>query len=153
MIAMVFAVMSFQQTETKKVLILQAICNSLFMVHYVLLGAFTGAVMNIVSALRSVVFSNKDKKWASSPVWVYIFIAASIALGIATWDNAFSICPTLALIVNTIALNMKSTKLMRRFILPSDALWLTYNIYSVSIAGILTELFVITSIIFLVSSS
>ena len=47
---------------------------ALFIIHYILLGAYTGAALNLIGMLRSIVFINNDEKWAKSPVWLGVFV-------------------------------------------------------------------------------
>lgn len=43
--------------------------------QFALCGAYTGAALNIVMALREIVFLNKTKcKWAKNKIWLYVFI-------------------------------------------------------------------------------
>ena len=61
----------FQQNKRSRIIGLQILSTSLFAVHYILLGAFTGAALNLIAVTRSIVFYNNDKKWAKSPAWLW----------------------------------------------------------------------------------
>ena len=65
-IGMAMLFISFQQKENKKIYFWQIIGVSLFTVHFAMLGAYTGALLNILGVLRAVVFYNSEKKWAQS---------------------------------------------------------------------------------------
>ena len=51
--AMCFSIISFQMSTEKKIIVVQTITAALFMLHFAMLGAFTGAVMNATSIVHS----------------------------------------------------------------------------------------------------
>lgn len=146
-IAMAIIVVSYQQKTHKNILIFQMASGLLFTVHYILLGAYTGAIMNLLGAFRSLVYANRSKKWASSVIWPILFSIAFLISGILTWDNVFSIFPLIAMLMSSVVLWIEQPKINRMLSLPTSTCWLIYNIKTVSIAGIVTEIFVLTSII------
>ena len=68
--------LSFQQKKRKGIIGVQIGAAVLFIIHYILLGAYTGAALNFISLLRSFVFINNDKKWAGNDS-DYTFITGS----------------------------------------------------------------------------
>lgn len=144
---MAIIVVSYQQKTHKNILIFQMASGLLFTVHYILLGAYTGAIMNLLGSFRSLVYANRSKKWASSVIWPILFSIAFLISGILTWDNVFSIFPLIAMLMSSVVLWIEQPKINRMLSLPTSTCWLIYNIKTVSIAGIVTEIFVLTSII------
>ncbi len=140
-------VISYQQKSHKNILVFQMVSGLLFTVHYLLLGAYTGAIMNLLGAFRSLVYSNRGKKWASSLVWPTVFSIGFLISGIMTWDNAFSVFPLIAMLMSSLVLWMEQPKINRIFSLPTSTCWLVYNIKTLSYPGIITEIFVLSSII------
>ena len=69
--------LSFQQKKRKGIIGVQIGAAVLFIIHYILLGAYTGAALNFIGLLRSIVFINNDKKWAKSPVWLGVSVVIS----------------------------------------------------------------------------
>lgn len=146
-IAMAIIVASYQQKSHKKILTFQMVSGLLFTVHYLLLGAYTGAVMNLLGAFRSLVYSNRSKKWASSVVWPIGFSIAFLVSGILTWDNVFSVFPLIGMLMSSVVLWIEQPKINRILSIPTSSCWLIYNIKTVSYPGIITEIFVLSSII------
>lgn len=146
-VGLTFAVISFQKNSNKGILFFQVLAELTFFVHFTLLGAYTGAYMNLIGAVRNLVFYNREKRWAQSKNWVFVFIAVYVIIGILTWKNEFSILPIIAMTLSSIALWIKNPKFTRLIVLPSSPCWLIYNIESSSIAGVLTESFVLSSLI------
>lgn len=146
-IAFCLAIWSFQQNEHKKIVFLQLLANLCFTVHFYLIGAHTGALLNLIGFARSIVFVCKDKKWASSNLWLVFFSLLCVAAGIYTWQGLLSVLPMLAMILTTIAFGINNPKLTRLFSFPSSPLWLIYNFFNQSYGGMLTECFNMGSIL------
>ena len=119
----------------------------LFIIQLLLVGAITGGVLDIISLIRTLIFANNHKKWASSPIWLGVFIVAMIGVGGLTWQNAWSILPIIGSILSTVAQWMKETKRIRMISLLVGPCWLVYNLIHGAYSGALNEVFAITSII------
>ena len=139
--------LSFQQNKRKRIIAIQIGAAVLFIIHYILLGAYSGAALNFISLLRSFVFINNDKKWAKSPVWLGVFIVVSAVAGILTWEDWYSFLPPMAMILTTISYWMKNETKIRLITFPSSPCWLVFNIITGSVAGIVTECIVMSSLI------
>lgn len=147
-VAMGIIVISYQQKTHKNILVFQMVSGLLFTAHYVLIGAYTGAIMNLVGAFRSLVYSNRgSKKWATPLIWPILFSVAFLISGILTWENSFSVFPLIAMITSSVVLWIEKPKVNRMLSLPTSTCWLIYNIKTQSIPGIATEIFVLASII------
>lgn len=145
-LGMLLAFISFQQNDNKQILKFQTFAALTFMVHFFMLGALTGAVMNILGATRNIIFYHRDKAWANKKLWLYLFVCLFAISGVLTWNNVYSILPVFGMMIATVGLWVKNPKLTRLFIFPSSPCWLIYNVISGSVAGVLTESFVLTSL-------
>ncbi len=146
-IALVLAVISFQQKTHKYILVFQLAANVAFVLHFGLLGAYTGALLNAVALIRAIVFVNKGKLWADKKIWLFFFCALSVAVGVITWESALSILPILGMICTTVAFWIKTPKFVRLCAFPSSPLWLVYNLINQAWGGVLTEIINMTSIV------
>lgn len=148
-----FNFFSFQQNKRKRIIGFQIVAALLFIAHYLLLGflkspdAFTGAALNFIGLTRSIVFINSDKKWAKSPFWLVFYIIVSAIAGILTWESWYSFLPPMAMILTTISYWMKNETKIRLITFPSSPCWLIFNIITHSVAGVVTECIVMTSLI------
>lgn len=145
-VGMLFAFISFQRNNNKGILFFQIMATTAFIFHFLLLGAYTGAMMNLLGALRNIVFFYKEKKWASKRYWLYLFNVLYIVCGIMTWKGLYSLLPMVAMVVSTIGLWLNNPRHTRFLVFPSSPCWLVYNIITNSIAGIFTEIFVLCSL-------
>ena len=145
--------LSFQQNKRNRIIGIQIGAAILFIIHYILLGingdgeAFSGAALNFIGLLRSIVFINNHKKWAKSPIWLAVFVTISVIAAIITWEDWYSILPSAAMVLTTVSYWMKSETKIRLITFPSSPCWLVYNIIVGSVAGIITECVVMTSLI------
>lgn len=147
-IGLIFVVISFQGRTRNKILKNQAISAVFYMLHFYLLGAFTGAGINTVIAIRNFVFEKKDKKtWASSQWWIYVFILFGGIFSYLSWQGWTSLLPFTGMVVGTFARWQDKPILIRVLSLIGSSLWLVYGILVVSYPGIVTEVIVITSIV------
>ena len=141
------SLLSFQQKKRQHVMILQMAASALFCTQLFLCGAITGGFLDSISFIRTVVFANNTKKWASSPIWLFVFIAAMIVTGIVTWQNAWSILAIIGSILSTIALWMKKSSQIRLISLFVGPCWLVYDTVLGAYSGALNELLAMGSIV------
>ena len=147
LIGIICSLLSFQQKERKNVMLLQTTASGAFCVQLFMVGAITGGCLDSISFFRSLVFSQRHKKWASSPIWLCIFIAAMTAVGIMTWQDTSSILPIIGSLLSTLALWMKKPKHIRIISLFVGPCWLIYNLIHGAYTGALNEVLAMASII------
>lgn len=141
------SLLSFQMKKRGQILGFQMTASLLFSSQLFLLGAVTGGCMDLISFIRTLIFSNNNKKWASSPLWLVGFCLIMVVTGIITWTNWWDILPILGSILSTIALWMKSEKKIRLISLSVGPCWLIYNLVKGAWSGALNEVLAMTSII------
>ena len=59
--AMLFNILSYQRKQQKHVIAMQLCGGALFSLNFLLLGAYVGGLMNILAAIRAVVFLFREK--------------------------------------------------------------------------------------------
>ena len=146
-VALVFAMLSYQMKTQKGIVLIQIVSCTFFAVHFLMLKAYTGALLNLIAAVRSVVFANKDKKWGKSNWWIVLFSVISVVAIAFTWEGYLSLLPMAGMVLTSIAWGIEKASLVRLISFPSSPLWIIYNLKSRSTAGVLTEVFVMISII------
>lgn len=156
-VGMICNIIVFQQKTHKKVLIWQFFAALTFCLNYLLLGAVVGGMLNLIGALRSVVFYFKEKTHADSVAWLVLFIvafASSYPLTFLVFDTECTLksfiieaLPIIAMIIATVSLRLGSARAVRFLGLFSSPLWLIYNCFSGSIGAIASEILNLISII------
>lgn len=147
-ISFLFIVLSFQNNKRSLILLFLIIAQTSFVIHFVLLGAWTAVAMNAISAVRTYVFHQKDKKdWAKKRIWFYLFFALFWVTGFLVWEGPYSLFPILAMSAETIGLWMEKARYIRLLSLIPRPLWFIYSFIVGSYAGMVTETFVFCSIL------
>jgi hypothetical protein len=134
----------FQSNKRSTMLQLVAAAALLYAIQFCLLGAFTGAAMNILGAARSYTFykikPNKHHRWV-----LMAFISLAVFGAVVTWQGTISLLPMLGSICGGIAIWHKKPKQIRRWSLIAPPLWFIYNAYSGSYAGMFIEVIMLSS--------
>lgn len=147
LLAFACGIACFQSNDRKQILIWQLSGCVLWTAHFLILGAFSGAVLNAIAGLRAVVYINRGKRWADSIVWLFVFIGVAVVSTLLTWEGWFSLLPMTGIVVGTVAMRMKEPRMMRLLSLPSSPLWMVYEFITGSYAGLIGETFGMISII------
>ena len=139
-------IFSFQQKKSKNFFLFQTLGSGLFLINYLMLGAYTGALISIMSVTRSalVPFVNRKSSYFIFPLLLIIplIISFYIYTGIET------ILMMIAYLVFTIAMFTKNSKIIRitQFVCASP-FQLIHNAMVSSVGGIICEAFNMISII------
>ena len=146
-VAMAIFVFSFQQKTRKGILMLQMISEAFWVLHYGMIGAYTGMALNMLGVIRCYVYASREtKKWADKDFIPVIFFLLSIATGVITWGGPASLLPMSAVCITSFVLWSNKPNIIRYFSYPGCACWLVFNFISGSYAGVLTEMFNLGSI-------
>ncbi len=139
------SILLYQQKKREKLLAHKLILDSIWVVHYCLIGAYSGAAVAAIAALRGIVFIKRDPKKAGGIIWLPIFIAVAIISTALTWKDVFSLFTLAASCIAVVSFFIGNPRLSRILALPVAACMLTYDVASGSIMGIVNESFIITS--------
>ena len=120
----------------------------LYVAQYILLGAFEGALLDIVAFLVSLACSKSDSKFvkkhfAATVIAANIFI---VSVGMLTYKNIFSLLPILGVIFETLALWLKKERNIRIVSLLGAPFWLVYNMLSAAYGSALGNVITLVSI-------
>jgi hypothetical protein len=154
---MTMNVLSFQRKQARGIITFQLFGGAFFCVSYFLLGGISGALLNMAAVIRAIIFINKEKLHAERLPWTIGFACLyllSYVLSFTVFGTEpnprnliVEILPVIAMILVTISFGMKNVSAIRRLTLISSPLWLTYNIFTMSIGGIICEILALCSII------
>lgn len=143
-IALIFIVLSYQNTKKEKFLLIQIFANIFFGLQYFTLKAFSALCSSIVSLIRTIVFFKYEKQNKKAPFLILIVILITISiLGIFTFEGIYSLIPiaiALAYSYGTWQNNLKLTYIIG---IIASILWIYYNFLVgayVSIIGSVFEL-------------
>ena len=152
-VGMLMGVLSYQQKGKARILFFQLLGSALFVVHFYMIGAYMGAILNLVAIIRALIFIYEDKIHAEHPAWTIGFILIYILSYVAIFtipneqihveptakNLILEVLPVIAMTVTTIAFRYKDDKILRRVAFISSPLWLIYNSINFSSGGIIGE--------------
>jgi hypothetical protein len=145
---LIFAIFSFQNNKRNLILFFLGMAQLFFILHFALLGVWTAAAMNIVGSTRTFFFIFKGrKKWMDGNGVMFVFIFLFLIAGVLSWQNWLSILPVVAMIIETIGLWQKNPRRIRFIVFVPHPIWLVYNSIHRSYPGVLTEVFILVSLI------
>ena len=153
--AMALIVISFQCKKPASLCIVQVCACLFFVLHYLFLGlngdaaAYAGMTQNAVGLLfRGVLALSEKKKALLSPLMLAGLCAVSAVVAILTYPGRLvALLPTVANFACIGCMWTKNSNTIRVTQLAIiSPFWITYNIFTLSVAGILTECFNLVSI-------
>ena len=142
-IAVMGAFLMFLANNRHSMLRIHVFSSLLWALHYALLGAPTGAAVNLLRAGRDYAF-DRFRRYK----WMYpVSLGALVLVAILSWHNWTSIFPIIATIIGTTALWQKSSRKIRYFSLFVPPFWFAYNVTNGSIAGMVNDLIIFSSVV------
>ncbi len=153
--AMALIVISFQCKKPARLCVVQVCACLFFILHYLFLGlngdaaAYAGMTQNAVGLLfRGVLALSEKKKALLSPLMLAGLCAVSAVVAILTYPGRLiALLPTVANFACIGCMWTKNSNTIRVTQLAIiSPFWIIYNIFTLSVAGILTECFNLVSI-------
>ncbi len=132
-IAVAFYLLGYAMKRRKMIITFNVTSRLLYIVQYLLLGAISGAALDIVGAASSLLAAKKESRiFKKFKVAIFIIVNCLIVMaGILVWDNIYSVLPILGVLFHTSAFWIDDEKIIRRVSLLGCPFWLAYNfIYS-----------------------
>jgi len=128
-VAALFGFATYQCKTQKRVLIMLSLCGVSLCISYLLLGAYSGLVLNIVGLIRNFVFAAKDKKIFSYKWWPWVFAGIMGLAGAMSWQGPVSLLIIVGLMLYTIFLSSDNVQNLRKCLLVTSTMVLLYDAY------------------------
>ena len=134
-VAVVFFLLSFQLKHRRHILWVTCLSNGLYVLQYVLLGAFSGAVLDLLSTCYSFLAGKKHDprfgryvRFASAAI-ILLIVAAGVTLAVVQ-RRWMELIPVFGTLLQTGGLWFSKEQTIRKFALAGAPFWLTYNFLS-----------------------
>ncbi len=156
LLAVVAFLLSYQQKRRPQIILLNLISRVLYILQYLLLGAFTGAIFDVLAAIASVFAGKKHTPFIKKHIKPIVLTinACVFAAGIIIAVSNKSIIDLFALagvLLEINALWLTKENSIRIAPLCSAPFWFTYNIlscaYGSAVGNVLTILSIIIALI------
>ena len=147
-IAMLLLFITYQINDRKKILLCQVAISICWIIHYTMLGAVSGLIINLICFARNLLFYQRDRrKWISSSAVPVAVCLLEIIMTLVVWKNIADLFALIGAPLQTAALWMKNPRRIRLIMISASPLWIVYDCMNGSYVGIATEILVMTSII------
>ena len=156
LLAVATFLLSYQQKKRRSIIITNVISRSLYILQYLLLGAFSGAVLDVLGMMSSLIAERKHlsfvKKYLKA-LFLLINIIIIIAGGMIAIVNKslLDVFPIIGVLLHTNAFWISDEKIIRRISLLGSPFWFVYNLlsraYGSAIGDILTMVSIIVAMI------
>ncbi len=137
---------SYYAKDRKKILILNFLNIIAEAIAYIFLNAWSGFAMCIVAIIRNIIFLLDEKKNGKREtinktdiIILIILYMISIISAVITYDGFLSLLSVFATMLYTFSVWQKKTNIYKLLGIPIGILWILYNIYIMSIFGIILE--------------
>lgn len=137
----------YQQKKRERLLIFKLISDVVWMLHYGLMGNFSGAAVATIGIARESTFLVVDKRGIDRRPFLLIFLGCACFSVWLTWGGWFSVLPATASFLSVLSFWQQKPRASRLLALPISACMLTYSITVGSYAGIANEVFTVSSTI------
>lgn len=137
---------TYYAKDRKKILILSFLSLLANGIAYLLLSAWSGLAMCIVALIRNIIFlvdekknGKRDKINKTDIAILIILYLISIISAVFTYEGPLSLLSVIATMLYTFSVWQKKTNIYKLLGIPIGILWVLYNIYVISIFGIILE--------------
>lgn len=155
--AMTFNILSYQQKKDGAVIAFQLFGALLFSVNFFMIGGIIGGILNVVAAIRAVIFVNANRFHARHIFWQIGFFVVFVLSYIATFtvfktsvtpfNLLIEVFPVIGLTATTVSFRFSDASVIRKFAFISSPAWLIYNVIHFSLGGIICEALSIVSVV------
>lgn len=147
-VGILMATLIYLQKTHKRLVFMKFASDLFWLMHYFLIGAYTGGFICIISICRSLVFMNDDKKWAKSKLWLVLFLTLGVCSTAYTWAGPKSLLALGASISAIISYWQPSPRVSRILAFPISIFMGSYGALNGSIPVVANEtLSIISSIL------
>lgn len=128
--AVIAFLLSFQFKKRRNILVVNIVSRVLYVLQYVVLGAFEGAVLDFLGMVSSVIAKYKEKQFVRKN-WIFFLIvidAVLIMAGLLFYADIFSLFAIAGVVFEITALWLTNESYIRKLSLVSTPFWFVYNV-------------------------
>ena len=138
--AFLMSLIAYHMNKKEKIFKTMVLANLFDIIHYFLLGAYSGCFTKVIALVRNEIIAVKEKrKKLNNKIVLIIFFIIYLILGVLTYENIYSVLPILAAMIYLYFVWNGDELKVKQVAFYSYFLWLIYNICVFSIAGIISN--------------
>lgn len=148
-LAVVTFLLSFQFKTRRTIIAVNVTSRLLYILQYVFLGAFEGAVLDFMGLLLSFFAGYKEKAFITRyfKVIMAFIVSCLIVIGLALYENIFSLFAIFGIVFEVIALWLTKEKNIRILSLVAAPFWFGYNLANNAYGSMVGNVLAIISIV------
>ena len=156
LLAVAVLLLSYQQKKRSGIILLNVISRCLYITQYLMLGAFSGAVLDVLGAIASLIAGKKNTAFVQKHIKAVIaaVMVSIVAVGTAVAvinKSLLDICSLAGVLLQITALWMSKEKTIRSVSLMSVPFWMSYNLlnhaFGASVGDVLSGCSIILAMI------
>ncbi|MBQ8431297.1 MAG: YgjV family protein [Clostridia bacterium] len=135
LLAVFFYMLGYLQKKKKNILLLNLTSRLLYILQYLLLGAFSGAVLDVAGAISTVVAGRKNTPFIKKHLWIVIAAVNVLILGSGIYvqiltKDPLGVLPIVGVLCHINAFWFEKERNVRRLSILGSPFWLAYNFLS-----------------------
>ena len=130
--AVIFYFLGYLQKARNRIIVLNITSRVLYILQYILLSAYEGAVLDVAGIISSFLAKKKDIPVIQRHI-KFCFVGVNvliIAMGLLLYQNLFSLLPIVGVLFHTSAFWLRDEKRIRQVSFLGSPFWLIYNFVS-----------------------
>ena len=141
--------LSYQLKKRKDIILCNVLSRCLYILQYILLGAFEGAVLDVLGAISSVIAAKKHLPFIKKHTRIFVVCMDLIivAAGLLLYVNPFSLLPIAGVLLHTTAFWINDEKIIRRVSLLGSPFWMIYNFSCLAYGSAVGDFLTMVSIV------
>ena len=152
LLAVILFLLSYQQKKRMGIILLNASSRILYIVQYLMLGAFAGASLDVLGTISSLLSAKRDTPFLKKHLTAVIISLNLLMIGVGGTiavinESPIDIFSLLGVLLHTGAFWMRDEKIIRRISLMGSPCWLIYNLSSCAYGSAIGDILSISSII------
>lgn len=144
-LAMALCIGSYQLKSGRSMILCKTAGDLIYMIHFLLLGGYSGCVTLAVSVVSQTACSFRGrKKWADWKGWRWLFTAVLVIACLLVWQKSFRPVPCISAMISMGSVSMTTwtgnARAMRiNKLLCAGPFWIIYAAATGSVSGVLCE--------------
>lgn len=145
-VATIFIAFTYFIKNRKKILILFILYSIFYGIHYLLLNATTGFLMNLVSIIRNIIFYKQEiNNKQNSKIFLVVLFSIIILFTLCSYKDYYSLISMSASLISTYSIWQKNPIIYRILAVIVSICFIIYAIHINSVFAIITEVFLLTT--------
>ncbi len=147
--AVIFYFVGYQQKKRSNIILFNALSRILYIIQYILLGAFEGAALDALGTVSTLLAQKKNTPFIKKNTKFFVILVSLLIIvaGLPLYKNIFSLFPIIGVLLHTGAFWIDDEKRIRQISLIGSPFWLIYNFVSKAYGSCVGDILSIISLL------